>query len=262
MDQEGSFFDRLEVKRRVYDALILRYVVTRHGRGNVGFLWIVLEPMILCVGVLIIWSLTKGTMEHGLQLSAVVFTGYMPLTLWRHMSNSMAYILRVNKSASHFRQISQLDIILARLFLEFFSVTAATMVIYFVLSQLNLILEFYSLSDLLIGWLIMAALGFGGGMIVAGMTEASEISEKFIPPFQYLMLPLSGCFFFLDWLPPGAREYISYVPFVHSFEIFRAGLFGPSIVTHGNALYGFACALIMTGVGFFLFDRVKDHIEP
>lgn len=249
-------------KTRVYQALILRHIIMRYGRANLGFVWVLVEPMFLCVGVMGIWALSKGQMEHGLQLSAIAYTGYMPLTLWRHMTNSMGYVLRAGKHLTSFRGITLLDVVFSRILMEFVAVTAASLVVYAVLSTVGILPEIYSVGEVLIGWLLMGALGLGGGLLIAGATEASEVSEKFIPPLQYLMLPFSGCFFLLDWLPSYAREALSYVPFVHAFEMIRGGYFGPVVTTYSDPAYAFAWALVMVGSGLFFVETVRDRVEP
>ena len=84
---------RLLTKLRVLEALAVRDMMRRYGRGNLGFLWVLLEPMILTVGVMLIWSVAKGEQEHGIEIIAFVLTGYMPLTLWRHMTNGGVFLL-------------------------------------------------------------------------------------------------------------------------------------------------------------------------
>lgn len=107
----------------------------------------------------------------------------------------------------------------------------------------------------------MAALGAGVGLIIAGLTEVSDLPEKFIGPLQYLTLPISGCFFLLDWLPSQPREIILYFPLVHAFETFRKGYFGPDIVTYGDPAYGFACALVLIGLGAIGVRIARDRVE-
>lgn len=261
MTARPSFRQALEQKGRVYNALLLRHVVVRYGRENLGFLWIFIEPMLLCVGVMGVWTLTKGTAEHGLALSAIVFTGYMPLTLWRHMTNSMGYVMRAGKWLTNYRGITLLDVILSRLFVEFIGATGASIIVYLVLNTIGVLPDVYDWTAVLQGWMLMGALGFGAGMLIAGLVEANELGEHFIPVLQYLMLPFSGCFFLLNWLPDSAKEALLWVPFPHAFELIRGGYFGPSVPTYSFPLYAFGWAVLSAGVGFLIVERVKDHIK-
>ena len=46
----SEFLTGLRIQSRGVNALMIRELMMRYGRGNIGFLWLVLEPMILCAG--------------------------------------------------------------------------------------------------------------------------------------------------------------------------------------------------------------------
>ena len=98
----------------VIRALITRDLMTRFGRNNLGFVWTVVEPMILCTGVMILWSLIRAPMYHGVPVIVFVLTGYMPLTMWRHTTNPLIRLLRNNGALLYHRPISHADLIVAR----------------------------------------------------------------------------------------------------------------------------------------------------
>ncbi len=257
----SSFLDSLTLQIRTMSALAIRFIVTRYGRENIGFLWVIIEPMLLCVGVMLVWSVLKGGYEHGVKVVAVVFTGYMPLTLQRHMSGAGIYILRSSKSTLIHRNISYFDNLLVRMFLEFVATSAGAAVIYTILVLVHLVEPAYDFGYILLGWAMMGVIAFGIGCLYAGISEKYEFLEKFIPAFNYLLVPFSGCFFMVEWLPYEARELILYVPLIHAFEVIRAGMFGPSVVAHYYLLYAFACAFLMTAAGFIMISSVRDRVR-
>ena len=105
----------LTVQRRTVSALILRDMMMRYGRDNIGFAWVVLEPMILTAGVMVVWSFTMGSAKYGIRLVEFILTGYMPLTLWRHMTNSSVTQFRRSAPLLFHRRVSLLDISYAKL---------------------------------------------------------------------------------------------------------------------------------------------------
>lgn len=254
-----SMRQTIEIKGRAYTALILRYIIGRYGRENIGFLWTIVEPMILCVGVMAIWSVTKGKAEHGVNLVAFVFTGYLPLTLWRHQT-SMIYLLRANKGLTQFHYITLFDAVISRLFLEFISVSGSALVVFLILHNVGFLPDVYNWGDVIHGWVLMGALGFGSGLLISSISEWTEVVERFIGPMQYFLLPFCGCFYMVEWLPDYAKEIISYIALVHSYELIRAGFFGPEIPTHTAPLYAWAWALIIMGLGCCTFNAVKDRV--
>src|SRR5258708_25019048 len=94
------------IQRRSIRALVLREMMMRYGRDNIGFTWVILEPMILTAGVMVIWSIMWGEEKEGSLLVEVVLTGYMPLTLWRHMTGAPVLIFRRSSSLLYHRSIN------------------------------------------------------------------------------------------------------------------------------------------------------------
>ena len=254
-----SFIKSLEISARTFSALSTRFIIGRYGRSNLGFLWMFVEPALLCIGVMIMWSYTGGHDSPGLNVITMVFTGYMPLTLWRHVSNSGGHIYRSAKQILIHRNITYLDVFLLRATLEFISVSAATLMIFAALYAFEMIPPVYDLADMLHAWVLMGAMAFGFASILAAASEHFEVVEKFIAPMQYVTLPISGCFFLVDWMPPSAQSVLLWVPIVHAFELFRAGFVGPAIVTHASPEYAWFFAIITTAVGFRYFEFVRDR---
>ena len=62
----------VHVHFNVFRALIIRDLMGRIGRNHLGFVWTILEPMILCVGVMLVWSMIGESMIHGIPVLAFV----------------------------------------------------------------------------------------------------------------------------------------------------------------------------------------------
>lgn len=208
---------------------------------------------------MIVWTITKGNNSHGVSVAALAYTGYLPLLLWRHLS-MMQYLLRSSKHLSIFRNIRLLDAIFTRFMLDFISISASALIVYFVLLATGSLPEIYNWFDVLHGWFLMGALGFGAGLLTATLSELSEVVEKLVGPFQYFLLPFGGAFFMVNWLPDAAQDIIWYMPLVHSYELIRGGFFGPEIPTYASPAYAWAWALMLSGLGFSVFRIVKDDV--
>ena len=48
-----------DIQKRVIGALMLRELTTRFGRENIGFLWIMVEPLLFAVLVGILWRVDR-----------------------------------------------------------------------------------------------------------------------------------------------------------------------------------------------------------
>jgi capsular polysaccharide transport system permease protein len=251
----------LAVQRRVMVALIIRQLMTKYGRHNIGFLWLVLEPMILCSGVLVVRSLIQSGEEYGVSLIALLFTGYMPLTLWRHLSSAGVFMLRRNGPMLYHRDITLLDCALATYVLELGGCSIALMIVYFALFSMHLLPAVYDWGILVSGWLLMSLLAASLMMIFAVLTEYYEAAERFIQPFQYLFLPICGFVYLIEWLPSYAQKLAWYVPTVHCYEMIRAGVLGPTVQTTYAPWYPVLWTILMLAFALPMVDKARDKIH-
>jgi capsular polysaccharide transport system permease protein len=257
----NAFWRGLVVQTRCVHALMIRHLMMRYGRGNIGFLWVVLEPMILTVGVMAVWSMIRPPFEHGVQILSLVLTGYMPLTLWRHITNGSIFLFRRNIGLLYHRNIGLMDTFVSQTLLEFAGTTTALAVVTAVLLAAGLVEPPRDIGLVAAAWLLMGIYALGVSLIIAVLTEYSDSAEKFIQPFQYLMIPLSGTFFMVEWLPTLGQTLIWYNPTVHCFEMFRAGFFGENVKTHYVAFYPLIWAIGLIGVGIWGIDKIRDRIH-
>ncbi len=256
---EPTLSIRLVNQARVIEALMIRNIVAKYGRGNLGFLWLIVEPMFLVGGVIVLWTFLHPTGAHGVSVAAFVISGYMPLTLWRHLSNAIR-VMSGNYSLLYHRRISVFDILVARTVTEIAGVSAAGLVVYLMLLSAGIVDWIDDPSLVLAGWLMMSWLGFGVTCIIAGLSEKSEVLENLIQPTQYLILPLSGAFFMVSWLPKSAQDYALAVPLVHIYEMFRAGFFGRTVETHYSIGYAAIWATGLTALGIWAVQSSRKTL--
>lgn len=246
---------------RVLRALIVRDLMMRYGRESGGFAWVVIEPMLLCIGVTTIWMLIKPGFERGVVVSALVFTGYMPLTLWRHLSNSGVQMFRRSGLLFYHQPVSILDLFWSRIILEFTAASTALIIVYVALLGLGFVEPIYDWSLCLLAWLTMAYLGTAASLLFAVVTEIYEWAERIVQPLQYLLIPISGTFFVVDWLPETARQIIWFNPFIHVYETIRAGFIGPSLTTYSTWWYPIAFSTIVFAFGCLGVAGARKNIH-
>ncbi len=120
----SDLLSSVRVEGRVIYALLMREVLTRYGRHNIGFLWLFVEPMIFTLGVATIWSLFKAVHGSTLPIIAFAITGYSSILLWRNMAFRTIGAVMPNGSLLYHRNIKVFDIYLSRLLLEVVGATA------------------------------------------------------------------------------------------------------------------------------------------
>jgi capsular polysaccharide transport system permease protein len=153
------------------------------------------------------------------------------------------------------------DILVARAVLETVGILAAFFIAYVPLSLLGFLEPIYDPLVLLGGWLFIAWLSFGVGLILAAITEISEPAERFVAPIMYLTIPITGTFYMVYWLPEKIRNIVLWSPLVHASEMFRGGLFSPDVPTQWSAMYLFWWCFALTAIGLPLVLYAQRHVR-
>lgn len=246
---------------RVIGALMMREMTTRFGREGLGFLWLIGEPLVFCFGVMLMWTLTKPAYEHGVRIAPFVMTGYMCLLLVRHHMGMSLGALQANIGLMYHRQIRPFHVFIARNFLEFMGNTMAFIVVYVILIILGQVSPPGDWLLLYAGWALLGWMSFGLGLLVAGMAMRFELFERVSNLISYLMIPISGVFFMVAWLPANVREIYMWVPFPHAVEMIRAAVFGEFVPTYYNPVYALAVGTIMVLFGLAAISGAEHAID-
>jgi capsular polysaccharide transport system permease protein len=249
-----------KIQRRVVSALMLRELVTRFGRENIGFLWIMAEPLLFAVLVGIVWRLMKGPEEHGVSVIAFIATGYIPLTLFRQSLSRSVRVFSVNGSLLYHRQIKVLDFIFVRFLIEMIGALMAYLFVALLLIPMNEFPVPHDLGMFLIGWFFYSWFALSLTLCLAPLSEKSEVLEKLIPVTTYIMIPFSGTFTMLSWLTPDAQAALYWSPFVHAMEMMRHGIFGPTVNAEWSYLVPVSACLVLTVLGLVMCRRIRRDL--
>ena len=245
------------IQRRVISALMMRELITRFGRENIGFLWIMAEPVLFAALVGVLWRFMKGSEEHGIGVVAFVATGYIPLVMFRTTLSRAVRAFTANSSLLYHRQVTLLDLILVRFLIEWIGSLMAYLVIGIVLIVFGLFPIPADIGYFLLGWTLYGLFTLSAVLILAPLTELSETIEKFVPVTTYLMVPFSGTFNLTSWLAPNVREVLLYSPPVTGMELMRYGIWGDKITPYYDVPYTIAVSLGFMTIGLILCRKIR-----
>jgi len=246
---------------RVLHALMMREVITRFGRENLGVLWLVGEPMIFTLGVATLWTLSG--LRHTSQMPIVAFavTGYSSVLMWRNSATRASGAIPANKPLLYHRQVTVLDLLFVRTLLEISGATGSFIVLSCLFVSIGWMPGPQDPLEVVIGWLMLAWFGSSLAIVIGAASNLSEIVERLWHPAAYLLFPLSGAGFMVDWLPPRFQQTVLLLPMVHGVEILREGWFGDVIPTHYNIPYMAACCAILSLAGLMLQRMAGRSVE-
>jgi capsular polysaccharide transport system permease protein len=256
-----SLLHNLGIQRRVLHALLMREFITRFGRENLGVLWLVAEPMLFTLGVATLW--TAAGLHHGSPIPIVAFavTGYSSVLMWRNSANRSGGAIAQNKPLLFHRNVRVIDVLLTRIALEIGGATGS----FIVLSTLFIFVGWMPLPDdplkVVCGWFMLAWFGASLALLIGAGTAFSDIIERLWHPAAYLLFPLSGAAFMVEWLPVGMQKVVLLLPMVHGVEMLRAGYFGNVVPTHYDVGYMASCCLVMSLGGLYLVRQASRRVE-
>ena len=262
MYRNSTFLRSLNTEGRVIGALLMREVITRYGRHNIGFLWLFLETMLFTLGITTMWTLLKLNHNTNISIAAFAVTGYSSILLWRNCSNRVIKAIEANLSLMYHRNVRVLDIFAARLILEIAGATTSLIVLTLMFTNLGLMSLPEDIITVSIGWFLLAWFAFSLGLFVGSLSERSELIERIWHIFTYLLIPLSGAGFLIDWLPKSTQNLLLWVPMVHGTEMIRHGYFGTLIHTYENPIYFVLFNAILTLIGLALVKETGQRVEP
>jgi len=260
--QTQSFMRSWAIQLRVIWALLMREILTRYGRHNIGFMWLFVEPMLFTLGVTALWSATKSIHASNLPIVAFAITGYSSVLLWRNMPGRCVDAVEPNRSLLFHRNVRVIDLFLARLLLEAMGATTSLIVLSTVFVLLGMMDPPEDVLQVIEGWLMLAWFGMSLAMTLGASSERSELVHKLWHPVSYLLFPLSGAGFLLSSLPQQAQVYLEYLPMIHGLEYLREGFFGSKIHAIYDLNYMAMVNLVLTLVGLAQIRLLADTVIP
>jgi capsular polysaccharide transport system permease protein len=252
----------LAIQLRVIGAMLMREILTRYGRHNIGFFWLFVEPMLFTLAIVALWSFNKEM--HGAAISVVSFavTGYSSVLLWRNTALRSVNFLEPNLSLMYHRNVKIIDILASRIILE---LTGGTISFVFMIS-LFVFMEWMkppaNIAGVMLGWFMLGWFGASLSLAIGAMSARSELVEKIWHPVSYILFPLSGALFMVDWLPPNAQKVILLLPMVHGVEALREGYYGVAVHAHYDFVYMSIFCLILDLIGLAIIRDLGRRITP
>jgi len=226
----GAVLRSFRIQCRVIGALIMRETYSRFGRENLGFAWVFGEFLIFALPVMVMWHVIRGKYEHGLLVIPLIWSGYLPIMLFRHVGSRMFGAVKLNMSLFYHRNVTPFDAVFARLAIEVIGNYGAAVFSFFLLYSIGQMEWPRDMPMVFVGYVYMTWWCVSVGLVLAAFSDRTNVFEKVWSPVSYIYLPVSGCFYMAAWLPASAREILlTFSPALQCYEMIRGGLFGPVV---------------------------------
>ncbi|MFM0276965.1 ABC transporter permease [Paraburkholderia sediminicola] len=251
-----------QIQRRVIGALLMREILTRYGRHNIGFMWLFFEPMLFTLGITLLWSLVKVEHVSNVPITAFALTGYSSVLVWRNAVNRCNLAIEPNLSLLFHRNVRVIDIFAARILLEIAGATISFIVLAAIFISVGWAKPPHDVLRILEGWGLLIGYAVGLGLVIGSLSERSETIDRVWHTITYLTFPLSGAAFMVDWLPQKFQHLVIYMPMVNGVEMLREGYFGPPLAFHYDWAYFAVVDIVLVLLGLYLARETGKRVEP
>lgn len=215
----------LIIQFRVIFALILREARVRHGRSRAGYLWTIVEPVLLIGALTFLFSNFRSSSISGSSFAVFFATGVLPFQLFRSSSQYISMAIEANGALLNYPHVSKIDTIIARSVLDFCThIFVITLVISFQIFAINAPFP-ADIPMMLFVIVILMAFAVGAGLCVALLRQ---VFPSFANVYLILMGPsffLSGVFFSINSIPKFFRDILVWNPILHGVEGFRTAYY-------------------------------------
>jgi len=259
--REGGTIDGLVTQHAVLRALILRELQSRFGRDNIGYLWVIGEPMMLATVISLLHFAVDQYAKPGMGPFPFTLLGYCLFIIFRNTFNRSDAILDGSVNLFYHSQITPFDVLLAKSVVETIACLSALVILMTVGILLGVADPPARPVYVFVAAAAISILTFGLTMLVAAGTYKSHVLGRFVHPFSYFMFPLSGAFVTMDFLPPWARHIMAWNPLMTIFETARYGWFKGATDKYIDPVFLIAtCAVLVYG-GMLAIRRVRADIH-
>lgn len=239
---------------RVIKALVLRDLSARYGQSRLGLLWFLLYPIISVLGLLLIFTVRGRLAPPNLPLLVFLITGFPFWIAFQGMWGDMAKGSGSGNSLLMFPQITLLDLLIARVALEFAAQTAAMFVVivgFMVFGGLEMPAD--PLGVLLVFWACLW-LGIGMGLITGSIRRVWPAFDDLISPVRRLGGFASGILHVVALMPVWLLPYFSWNPMLRCIDMVRE-LWHPS---YQSPVFS-PTYVILWGVGLMALGMVLER---
>lgn len=257
-----AFRSPIQITKAVVFALLLREMRSRFGQRRMGAFWMLAEPIIQLIVMVVLMGLLRGRgPTQGIPFPMFLLTGIAPFVMFRGVALLIMEGLSANRGLFAYKQVTPMDTFVARTIMQ---ISISSISYLFVLAAFGWYGYDISISYPL-EWLGLLFIGvvmsFGLGMVFAVLTDAVPETRTFI---RFLFLGLyftSGAIFPISSFPAYVLPYISWNPYLHLIELLRESVF-PFYKTLSLVSFPYLalCTAVLLCLGLGLFRARKSKM--
>ena len=253
MQQRSSF----QIQMDVMFALLIRDMYRKYTVYRLGTIWVILEPLLAVLMFMVIFGF-RGRGEFGfVEPPLFILASILPFrVLFMNGRKAMMGARKSLKAFSIYRQISLIDVFVAKISLEFLM---SLVVIVVLCSGLYWLLDINGMPQhlpmLLYYLLLITLFGAGFGVVFGVLGGYAKEIDQVVSMLSLPLLFLSAVMYPMSVVPEPLRTYLSYNPLVHLMEGIREAWFTVYTSPVLDHYYVFWWTLGINVLGMLIYRR-------
>ena len=251
----------LSVMRAAIRALLLRELQTRFGQYRLGYVWVLLEPL-LSIGIMIfLFGTVMQRTLPGMEYEIFLLNGIIPFFMFRSGVTQALSATQSNKGLFSYRPVKPIDALLARIFLEFLLKFIAYIFFSLAFLWFGSSISFEHIPALLFYWLLLFIFMLAFSLIFMVIGDFSKEVGKFLSVGFLILYLLSGILYSIQIIPVQYREYLLWNPLIHIIELMRHAVAPAYELVSGISLSYFVIWIILSlFIGLLLYKRFERQM--
>ena len=251
----------LTVTLTVWKALFLREALSRISRERAAWLWLLLEPVVHIVFLMVIFTVMRVRHVGGIETPIWIMVGMLAFFMFRRTPQQAMYAVAQNEGLFAYRQVKPVDTVLVRAGLEGFLMLVISVLLFGITALYGLVIAPVNPLTVLAAFFGLWGLGLGYALIISVAGELlPELGHLLTMSLQPLYI-LSGVMLPIVVIPEPYRSWLMINPVAHGLEAARAG-FSPLYRAAPDVSLGYlyACAAVTIFFGLALHRRFVKRL--
>lgn len=246
----------------IIKALLFRELKTRFGANKLGYFWVIGEPMIHIVIMLLMFSYIKDRIMPQVPFSLFLISGLVPFFMFKNIVMKLIDGINANKALFAYRPVKPIHVFIARTFLEAGIYSVVFVVLMFLFGWfLSMPSIPYNFLEVFGAFFVLVLFGFSLGLCLSILVHAVE-TIKIVINVIFTALYFASAIMYPLWVMPS--EYVSILlfnPLTHILEIFRENYFVAYPVTDGiNILYPLSLSVVLLYIGLWFYYHRRSAL--
>ncbi|NNE23045.1 MAG: ABC transporter permease [Rhizobiales bacterium] len=244
----------------VIKAILFKDLRIRLGKGRLGLLWVILEPMTQMFVLSALWYLAGRQKIDGVHVTMFIATGIIPYMILKVGINKIHHSIKSNVSLFDYQQVKPIDALLAAFILNLVLILFASIALFFVLDWFfEVSADFPNIPEMLGILAVLMCFSLGIGLLISVYGVFYESLPRFCNIITKPLIFISGVVYSVNDLPATTREVLSWNPLLQFIAYVRHYVLGLDLIPEANFVYiGLISAVtLFVGCLSYYVNRLK-----